>query len=148
MAAEQKTHTELSAGLPKDNLTILDLARQMGKAIQRDPVPAGSVQESWANGQRAKLKDVVRYKPVEIPQIWTIAMAKHRDIQSVSYWFGMSNQLSAEGMWLRSIQESSDNAPVTIVLNDDGIEASTDVVTHHYAREQRRGVGSGFDVHG
>ena len=36
-------------------------------------------------------------------------------------------------MWLRSIAQSSDTAPVTIVLNDDGRETTTDVVSDRLA---------------
>ena len=40
---EIRSYKELAAGLPADNLTILDLARQMARNIQRTPPPAGQV---------------------------------------------------------------------------------------------------------
>lgn len=133
--AELRDYDELTAGLPKDNLTILDLARKMGKEIKREAIPTdASAKASWSNTQRAKLKDIVRYKPVDVQDTWRVAMAKHQDIQSVSYLFSMSNQLSANGMWMRSILQSSDTAPVTIVLNDGGIQASKDAVSYHFLR--------------
>jgi len=126
---------ELAAGLPKDNLTILDLARQMSKGIKRDGAPSNSsVAESWLNAQRSKLEQIVRFKPVDLQDTWTFAMAKHRDVQSISYLFSLSNQLSADGVWTRSILQSSDAAPVTIVLNDNGSQNSRDAVAYHFAR--------------
>jgi dienelactone hydrolase len=133
--AEIRDYEELKAGLPDDNLTILDLARKMGKEINREPIPSDvSAKAGWANSQRSKLRETVRYKPVDVQDVWGVAVAKHQDIQSVSYLFSMSNQLSVNGMWLRSILQSSDAAPVTIVLNDKGIQTSKDPVSYNFSR--------------
>lgn len=138
VAAQLKSYEELVTTLPKDNLTMLDLARKMGREITRDPIPAdASAKTTWAEAQRSKLKDVVRYKPVEIQQTWPVAMTKHRLIQSMSYLFEMSNGLSASGIWMRSVDQSSDTAPVTIVLNDQGKEAGADSVILRWGRGEQ-----------
>jgi dienelactone hydrolase len=138
VAAEIKSYEELRVGLPKDNLTILGLAHKLAGEITRDPIPSDpSAKAAWSSAKRTKLKDVVRYKPVDIRQAWAVATTKRRDVQSLSYLFEASNQLSASGVWLRSIAQSSDTAPVTIVLNDDGREATTDVVSDRLARGEQ-----------
>jgi len=45
----------------------------------------------------------------------------------------MSNGVSANGIWLRSILQSSDTAPVTIVLNDQGKVAGADAVFQRFS---------------
>ncbi len=90
-----------------------------------------------ASAERTKLKDIVRYKPVDIQQAWPVAMTKHRGLQSTSYLFQMNNGLSASGIWLRSILESSDTAPVTIVLNDDGKEAGATASFLRFSRGEQ-----------
>ena len=64
-------------------------------------------------------------------------MTKNRDVQSVSYLFHLSNGLSANGIWLRSILQSSDHAPVTIVLNDKGKNEAEDVVLQRFSRGEQ-----------
>ena len=49
----------------------------------------------------------------------------------------MNNGVSANGIWLRSILQSSDNAPVTIVLNDQGKEAGADAVVQRFGRGEQ-----------
>jgi Acetyl xylan esterase (AXE1) len=138
VAAQVKTYSELVTPLPKDNLTMLELARKLGKEITRIPIPADpSAKAAWASSARSQLKDIVRYKPVEIQQTWSVAMTKHRGLQSTSYLFQMNNGLSASGIWLRSIFQSSDTAPVTIVLNDGGKEAGADAVFQRFSQGEQ-----------
>jgi dienelactone hydrolase len=138
VASEIKSYDELSVGLPKDNLTILRLAQKLAREITREPIPSGpSGKAAWSSAKRVKLKEVVRYKRVDIEQAWAVATTKRRDVQSLSYLFAASNRLSASGVWLRSIAQSSETAPVTIVLNDDGREAGTDVVSDRLARGEQ-----------
>lgn len=138
VASEIKSYDELSVGLPKDNLTILRLAQKLAREITREPIPSDpSAKAAWSSAQRKKLKEVVRYKRIDIEQAWAVATTKRRDVQSLSYLFTASNRLSASGVWLRSIAQSSETAPVTIVLNDDGREAGTDVVSDRLARGEQ-----------
>lgn len=134
VAAELKTYEELRVGIAKDNLTIIALAQKFASEIARDPIPTdSSAKANWAAAQRTKLKDIVRYKPVDVQQAWKVATNKQRDTQSTAFFLGTSEGLSAGGQWLRSVSQSSDTAPVTIVMNDDGREGSTDVVSSRLA---------------
>jgi dienelactone hydrolase len=138
VASEIKSYEELVVGLPEDNLTILGLAQKLGREITRQPIPSDpSAKAAWTNLERAKLKDVARYKPVEFEHLWAVATTKSKDVESTSYLFQMSNGLCASGVWLRSILQSSDTAPVTIVLNDNGREAGADVVSDRVNRGEQ-----------
>ena len=138
VAAQVKSYEELVTPLPKDNLTMLDLARKLGQEITRDPIPSdASAKAAWVSSERTKLKEVVRYKPVAIQQPWPVAMTKHHGLQSVSYLFQMNNGLSANGIWLRSVLQSSDTAPVTIVLNDGGKETGASAVFQRFSRGEQ-----------
>lgn len=138
VAAELRSYDELVTPLPEDNLTILGLARQLARQTTRTPIPtAASEKAAWASSERDKLREIVRYQPVELNDTWPTAMTKNRDVQSVSYLFQLSNGLSASGMWLRSILQSTDTAPVTIVLNDDGRSGAADAVWQRFSRGEQ-----------
>ena len=138
VASEIRSYDGLVVGLPEDNLTILGLAQKLGREITRQPIPSDpSAKTTWSKSERAKLKDVVRYKPVELEHLWSVATTKSKDVQSTSYLFQMSNGLSASGVWLRSILQSSDTAPVTIVLNDEGREAGAEAVSDRVNRGEQ-----------
>jgi len=130
VASEIRTYEELRVGLPEDNLTILGLAQKLGRQIARAPIPSEpSAKATWSDSERATLKDVVRFKPVQLAHLWSVATTKSKDVQTTSYSFQMTNGLSASGVWLRSILQSSDMAPVTIVLDDRGREAAAEAVS-------------------
>ncbi len=136
--AELRSYEELLTPLPEDNLTILGLARQLSRETKRSPIPTATVERAaWASSERDKLREIVRYQLVELQDTWATAMSKSRDVQSISYLFQMSNGLSASGMWLRSILQSSDTAPVTIVLNDEGRTAAADAVLQRFSRGEQ-----------
>jgi len=138
VASEVRSYEELVVGLPEDNLTILGLAQKLGREITRQPLPSDpSAQPAWSNSERTKLKDVVRYKPVDIEHLWSVATSKSKDVQTTSYLFQMSNGLGVSGVWLRSILQSSDSAPVTIVLDDSGREAAAEVVSDRVNRGEQ-----------
>ena len=122
--SEIKSYDELVVGLPKNNLTILGLARQLAGAIRRTPISSDPAKRiAWAAEQRTLLKNLVRYKPVEIERLWTIANTKNKGLESKSYLFSMSNGLSANAVWFKAIN-APENAPVTVVLNDKGKKAA------------------------
>jgi hypothetical protein len=116
VSAAVKSYDELAVGLPKDNLTLLTLAQKLGGEIQREP------------GDRERLKEVVRYKPVDIKQVWPVGITKNNGVQTQSVLFEMNNGLTANGIWLRAI-DGPDTAPVTIVLNDKSKDASASLVS-------------------
>ena len=134
---EIKSYEELVVGLPKDNLTILGLARKLASGITRRPLPADSPAKSvWANEERETLRSVVRYKPVQLSRVWTLANTKHRGVETLSYLFEMDNGLSASGVWLKGIV-TPEKAPVTIVLNDQGRKAAAADISDRVNRDEQ-----------
>ena len=96
----------------------------MVRGITRPPVPDDAAgRKSWADTQRAKLQEVVRYDPVTVKQSWRVDNTKHNGVESVSYRFLLSNGLSATGVWLKDIP-TPEGAPLTIVINDKGKKAA------------------------
>jgi len=134
---ETKSYDELVVGLPKDNLTILGLARKLANGITRRPVPPDSTAKSaWANEEREKLRSVARYKPAQLSRVWTLANTKHRGVETLSYLFEMGNGLSASGVWLKGIV-TPEKAPVTIVLNDQGRKAAASDASECINRDEQ-----------
>jgi dienelactone hydrolase len=135
--AELKSYDELVVGLPKDNLTILGLARKMAAGIQREPIPSEAAARSqWAASQREALRSVVRYKEGGLGRVWTLANTKSKGVETLSYLFAMTNGLSANGVWFKGI-ETPGNAPVTIVLNDSGKQAAGAEVCDRVNRDEQ-----------
>lgn len=134
---EIKSYDELVVGLPKDNLTMLDLARKFGSEITREPIPSdGAGKSTWAHSERQKLNAVVRYKPVHLAHVWTVANTKHNGVETLSYLFEMNNGLGASGVWLKGIA-APEKAPVTIILNDQGRQSATMDVSEHVNRDEQ-----------
>ena len=87
MGPELKSYDEMVVGLPKDNLTILGLARKLASEIQRPPVPsAAGERAAWAKAQRKDLAEVVRYKPVKLNDAQAIAITKHLGVETKSFF--------------------------------------------------------------
>ena len=109
--AEVRSPEELAVGLPKDNLTILGLARKMAATIKRPSEPT--------TARRAVLRSVVRYTPSRVQQVWMVSNSRNKGVETRSYRFGLSDGLSSAGVWLKGITSPSD-APVTVMLHDEG----------------------------
>jgi dienelactone hydrolase len=134
---ELKSYDELVVGLPKDNLTILGLARKMSQEITRPPIPSGvEARAAWAASERQKLSGVVRYKPVGLGRLWAVANTKNKGVETKSYLFEMADGLSANGVWLKGIATPA-NAPATIVLNDKGKKAAGAEVSDRVNRDEQ-----------
>jgi len=134
---EIRNYDELVVGLPKNNLTILDLARKIASAVTRPPIPSVSAAKAaWANSERQKLNSVVRFKPVRLARAWTSANTKNKGIETLSYLLEMDNGLSASGVWLKGI-ETPPTAPITIVLNDRGRKAAAADVSNRVNRDEQ-----------
>lgn len=137
---EIRSYDELVVGLPKDNLTILGLARKMSREITREAVPspqaADTTRSAWAASARQKLKAVVRYKPASLGRVWAVANTKNKGVETKSYLFEMSNGLSANGVWFKGI-ETAANAPATLVLNDKGKLAAGPEVSDRVNRDEQ-----------
>ena len=135
--SEIKSYDDLVVGLPKDNLTILGLARKLATEIKRLPVPSSSAARAeWASLERVKVKTLVRYQPVSVKHPWAIANTKNRGVETRSYRFEMRNGLSATGVWVKAIG-IPDNAPIAIVLNDKGKKESATLTSDHVNRGEQ-----------
>jgi dienelactone hydrolase len=134
--AEIKSFEELAVGLPKDNLTVLGLAKKLAGEIRRPPVPDASARTVWAASERSKLKAVVRYEPVVVSSAWQVSNTKQKGLETLSYRFEMSNGLSATGVWLKAVA-SPDDSPATLVLNDNGKKAAAAEVSGRVNRGEQ-----------
>jgi dienelactone hydrolase len=135
--SEIKSMDELRVGLPKDNLTILGLARRFASRIPRQPVPSsGAEKANWVAFERAHLKTLVRYKAVAVKHAWAFTNTKHQGVESRSYRFELNNGLSATGVWLEAIA-IPDNAPITVVLNDQGKQRAASEVSDRVNRGEQ-----------
>ncbi|MGH9327244.1 MAG: alpha/beta hydrolase family protein, partial [Terriglobia bacterium] len=126
--AEIKSYQQLAVGVPKDNLTVLGLAREFASKITRQPIPTEPTTEvEWARRHRARLRAVVRYEPVRVTNAWRMWNMRGMDLESLFYRLDYNNGLSATAVWMKPVAVPS-TAPVTIVLNDNGRkEAGADV---------------------
>jgi len=119
-----KTFDELRGTIPKDNLTILGLARKLCNQIMRDPVPSDpSALASWTQSESKRLGTTVRYQQVSISQAWPAWNTWRKQIESISFRFQLSNGLPAGGIWMKKVATPND-APLIIVLNDGGMKAA------------------------
>jgi dienelactone hydrolase len=119
-----KSYDELAGGLPSDNLTILGLARKLAAEVTRTTIPSDPAQrQEWSASGRSRLHDVVRYRPVTVKRPWPEFDSYDNQVESLSYRFEMSNELSATGVWLKEIPTPA-QAPLTLVLNDKGVHAA------------------------
>ena len=127
--AEVKSYDDLVVGLPKDNLTILGLARKLAGGITHPAVV-------YSSDARAKLKSLVRYKPVNLEHAWALTNTKNKGVETRSYQFLFANGLSAAGVWAKAI-DSPNDAPATLVLNDKGKKAAASVVSGRLNRGEQ-----------
>lgn len=128
---------DLEVGLPKDNLTILGLARRFANGIPHRPVPSsGAESAEGAAADREHLKSLLRYKAVGVKHVWAITNTKHQGLETRSYRFEMNNGLNASGVWLKAIA-IPDNAPITVVLNDQGKQRAADEVSDRVNRGEQ-----------
>jgi len=111
VGAEVKSYDDLVVGLPKDNLTILGLARKLATEISYQPAPEGAA--------RSKLNTLVRYKPIAVEHAWALTNTKNKGVETRSYQFIFGNGLSATGVWAKAIS-SPNGSSATIVLSDEG----------------------------
>jgi dienelactone hydrolase len=118
--ADIKSYKELAVGLPKDNLTILGLARQLAAGIERPPIPSeANAKSEWVRSEREKLRELVRYQPTSLKHPWAAANTKDKGVETRSFRFELSDGLSATGVWVKAIA-TPESAPATVILNDEG----------------------------
>ena len=133
---ELRSAEQLAAGLPSGNLSILGLARKLAGQVQRPAVPTGRERVAWIQAQREQLGRVIRYAPVSVENVWRLDNSKHLGVESLLQRFDFSNGLSATGVWLKAISTPPD-APVTVVLSDEGYKAEAQVISEHINQGQQ-----------
>jgi dienelactone hydrolase len=135
--AEVRSASELTVGLPKDNLTILGFARKLAAGIQRDPVPAdGDARSRWISAARIRLQSLVRYQPAVVEHVWALANTKNRGVETLSWQILFDNQLSATAVWVHAIA-AAPGQPVTIVLHDEGKKAAAAAISNRVNRGEQ-----------
>lgn len=127
VGAEIKSYKELEVGLPKDNLTILALARKLADEV------SPSEGSGDAASQRTALKNVARFRPVQVKHAWAVARTKNKGVETRSFLFEFDNGICATGVWSKAI-ETPDGAPLTIVLKDEGKKSAANEVSESINR--------------
>lgn len=122
--AEIKSVEELVVGLPPENLTILGLAKKLAGRIERRAA------------DRARLKEIVRYRDAGVEHAWALTNGKNKGLETRSYRFEFTNGLSATAVWLKAIT-APDQAPATVILNDEGKKASPSEVSDRVNRGEQ-----------
>jgi len=125
---EVKSYEELVVGLPQDNLTILGLARKLASEIRRSEAPPAEA--------RQRLKDTVRYRPVEVKHAWAVGSTHRYEIETRSFRFEFDNGLSAAGVWVKALAAES-SAPGSIVLHDKGKKTAAALVADRVNRGEQ-----------
>jgi dienelactone hydrolase len=122
---EIRSYDDLVVGLPKDNLTILGLARKLAQS-NKSADAAGT-----AATKRERLRAVARYQPVKVERAWVINSLglDTKGVESYAYRFDFSNGLSATAVLFRAMS-TPDDAPAAILIADEGMKATTDDVAN------------------
>ena len=115
--AELLSYEQASVGLPRDNLTILRLAKRMADSRQ----------------EGGDLRALLRYQPVTVAHAWAGTNSKSKGLETVSYRIDFSNGLGATVVWLRAIS-AQPGARTTIVLDDGGKKAAGAIVADRVNR--------------
>jgi dienelactone hydrolase len=137
LGPEIKSYEELIVGIPRDNLTILGLARKLALRISRPSIPpAGAAREAWSVKERARLARVLRYKPVAMARPWKLANTHSKGLETRSYRLDFSNGLSATAVWFQALETPSP-APATIVFDENGKKAASSVVSDRVNRGEQ-----------
>ncbi len=120
LGADVKTVEDLRVPLPKDNLTILGVARKLSARPR----------------STATLAETVRYREAELAHAWVIAGTKSKGFESQSLRFEFRDGLSAAGVLFRALS-APESALATIVLNDAGKKSSYAEVSERVNRGER-----------
>jgi dienelactone hydrolase len=135
--SEIHTAEELAGDLPKDNLTVVGLARRLGEQLHPPAIPAPSKErDSWARAQRDRLRSTIRLSSAKLDNSWRLVSTWKPGLHSYAYRFDFSNGLSATGIWVASTYSSSD-APVTIVISDKGYKMTAANVAERVNRGEQ-----------
>lgn len=133
IGSDVRSYEDLVIGLPGDNLTIVGLAQKLAGQVTRDPL---SSDNSARDAERAKLRNIVRYRPAKVDRVWTTAITKHGGVETKSHLFTMADGLTSNAVWLRAIG-APDSANATVILDDKGKRAAAAAVTNSVNRGEQ-----------
>ncbi|HEY7098939.1 MAG TPA: acetylxylan esterase [Terriglobales bacterium] len=137
VAEDIKSYDDLVVGLPKSNLTMIGLAKKLAEDIRREPIPSEETALTrWVSSETNQLKQVVRYRPTVVGHAWAAANTKEKGVETQSYRFELDNGLSATGIRVKAIT-APDDAPATIILNDEGKKSSAAEVSDRVNRGEQ-----------
>lgn len=126
--AELQSYAQLKVGLPKDNLTLLGLARECARDITHEPAPAAPADRArWQSHKRESLSEVIRYQPTAIQHAVIVASDRSEGLESRHYYFEFGNGLPSTGTLLRAPGQS-ESKTIRVLLHDDGQRAAGDGV--------------------
>ena len=131
---EVRSYEDLVVGLPKDNMTIVGLAKSFAASVKHT-VPARP-DASWRQSQRDLLREVTRYTAVTVVHAWPVSATHEKGLENHAFRFEFSNGLSATGVLFRSLT-APENAPVTLLISDAGLASTGDEVGNDVDRGQR-----------
>jgi dienelactone hydrolase len=134
VATEINSYDELVVGLPKNNLTILGVAKTL--AARLESLRTSSPRNNDLQSQRTKLKSLVRYTPTSVEHPWGVASTKNKGVETRSYRFAFRNGLSATGVWVKAIV-STEPRVATIVIDDRGKKATAEQVAERVNRGEQ-----------
>ena len=132
-----RSYDDLLVGLPKNNLTMLGVAKVLAGEIRREPVPSNAnARAAWVDSQRNTLKQVVRYHSTSVEHAWAVANTKDKGVETKSDRFELDNGLDATGISIKGIN-TPDDAPATVVLNDEGKKSAAEEISDRVNRGEQ-----------
>ncbi|QNI37465.1 alpha/beta hydrolase family protein [Edaphobacter albus] len=104
---------DLIVGLPKDNLTIIGLARKMAEQIHHNRIRPSELEKS-----REVLRSITRFETVNVTHAWPVSASRDKGIESRGYRFEFSNGLSATGVLVQSSVRATNKT--ALLISDKG----------------------------
>jgi bile acid acyltransferase/acyl-CoA thioester hydrolase-like protein len=133
---ELQSCTELEVGLPKDNLTMLGLARKHARKMDHESPPEVLTDRlRWQNDKRVQLKEVIRYDPATIEHAVIVASDRNEGLESHRYYFEFDNGLLAIGTLLRP-PGLCESKTICVLLQDDGQRSAANAALAHLESDE------------
>jgi hypothetical protein len=79
---------------------------------------------------------LVRYNPVTVKYVWPVSSTLDEGVETLSYRFEFSNELSATGVWLKATTAPND-ALTAILLDDSGMPSVRSEFLSHINRGEQ-----------
>lgn len=115
---------QTNVGIPEDNKTIVGLAIELARAIERPAIPArdSDVFAAWKREQRAALKTLLHYTPVNLRTV-ACDLAVEGDTLTAAYQLRSANwTIAAAGI----LPPGAAASEVHVVVNDGGLPGAKD----------------------